>query len=69
MTDTAIDMTAAPQTHEFKNGGKTMWKRQPIKNKGWAIQAPASAGAEFSLTMFGLGEQRIGSNYFKVGPK
>jgi hypothetical protein len=59
-------MTAAPQTHEFKNEGNVV---EAPANKGWAIQAPASAGAEFSLTLFGLGEQRIGSNFFKVGPK
>jgi len=63
MTDTAIDMTAAPNKH---TKGITSWKR---RREGRAIQAPASAGAEFSLTLFRQGEQRIGSNYFKVVQK
>ena len=61
MTDTAIDMTAAPQTMHKKTGD-TAWKRRP---EGRAIQAPANAGAEFSLTLVGQGETRIGSNFFR----
>jgi hypothetical protein len=59
MTDTAIDMTAAPNKHKGN-----YYVEAPAQ--GRAIQAPAGAGAEFSLTLFGQGEQRIGSNFLRL---
>jgi hypothetical protein len=37
--------------------------------QGRAIQAPANAGAEFSLTLVGQGKARIGSNFFGIVSK